>query len=198
MKSPTDNSRPTPVAGPACRRARHGFTLIELLTVIGIIGILSAISFGIIKGVNSTAMEARTRSELASIELALEQYKGVNGDYPQTNIPEQLFDALMGRLGPKMATLSPPEKPFLNDISIFTITNPKLINTPNSNQLLDPWGNYYRYVYKVGLTGSAWTQPPLLYSFGPDMVGVETLAGGSGGLLDMSDARNQDNIFPGN
>ena len=115
---------------PMCksRLSRHpterAFTLIELLTVISIIAILSAITFGVVKGVNDRAAIAQAKAELASLAQALESYKMQYGDYPQFAVPPGtgtpassalattsdinivysaqgiLFNALMGKRGP--------------------------------------------------------------------------------------------------
>ena len=102
----------------------RAFTLIELLTVISIIAILSAITFGVVKGVNDRAAIAQAKAELASLAQALESYKMQYGDYPQFAVPPGtgspassalattsdanivysaqgiLFNALMGKRGP--------------------------------------------------------------------------------------------------
>lgn len=64
------------------RDARSGFTLIELLTVIVIIAILSAISFGIMNGVQDAQNRAKAQAELAVLSQVIEQYKSAYGDYP--------------------------------------------------------------------------------------------------------------------
>ena len=82
-----------PFASPGHRRTslaasppagRRGFTLLELLTAITVIGILATISIGAIRGAKEHGNIARTRSELAALATALEQFKRLYGDYPQT------------------------------------------------------------------------------------------------------------------
>jgi len=67
---------------PRGRCAFKAFTLIELLTVIAIIGILSAITFGVVKGVGEHGKITRATAELASLTTALESYRQYYGDYP--------------------------------------------------------------------------------------------------------------------
>lgn len=68
-----------------CREAAAGgFTLLELLTVIAVIAILAALSVGAIRGAKERGMIARSRGELAAVSAALEQFKTLHGDYPQT------------------------------------------------------------------------------------------------------------------
>ncbi|MET0261690.1 MAG: prepilin-type N-terminal cleavage/methylation domain-containing protein, partial [Rariglobus sp.] len=69
----------------------RAFTLIELLTVIAIIAILAAITFGVVKGVNERAAIGQAKAELASLAQALEAYKLQYGDYPQAG---SQFDAV--------------------------------------------------------------------------------------------------------
>lgn len=64
--------------------SKRGFTLIELLTVMAILAILSSISFGVFKGVQSSQNRAKAKAELAVLSQALEQYKSSYGDYPWT------------------------------------------------------------------------------------------------------------------
>jgi prepilin-type N-terminal cleavage/methylation domain-containing protein len=66
------------------RGSDFGFTLLELLTVIGVLAILAAFSVGAVRGAKERANIARARSELAALVTALEEYKRLYGDYPQT------------------------------------------------------------------------------------------------------------------
>lgn len=70
---------------PVLRPGRTpAFTLIELLTVLAIVAILSAIALGGVTGAKQRANIARTKSELAALSAALEDYRRLYGDYPQT------------------------------------------------------------------------------------------------------------------
>jgi prepilin-type N-terminal cleavage/methylation domain-containing protein len=72
---------PVPARHPTSSR---GFTLLELLTVITVVGILATISIGAIRGAKERTNIARARAELAALVTALEHFKRLYGDYPQT------------------------------------------------------------------------------------------------------------------
>jgi prepilin-type N-terminal cleavage/methylation domain-containing protein len=143
----------------------RAFTLIELLTVIAIIAILAAITFGVIKGVNERAAIGQAKAELASLAQALESYKMQYGDYPQasdSNVVEttvakssqagKLFNALMGKLGPAGANIDGRVFVDASRLSISSATGlPTTGNTTSvDNAFLDPWGRFYVYAYKAG------------------------------------------------
>jgi len=172
--------------------------LVEMMIVIGLITTMIALSFNIAPAIFRRSLEAKARAQLVGISLALEQYKRAYGDYPQTDKPEQLFDALYGRRGPTMQTFNNPGRVFLTDLTNYTLSNPQSIDSIGTNVLLDPWSNYYRYVYKAqGLVGAAWTNPGyILYSFGPDGIGNEALTQDPpGGYPNRIDPANIDNIY---
>lgn len=58
-----------------------GFTLIELLVVIAIIGILSTVAMTSLGNARSKARDARRKTDLDAISLALEQYYAQYGTY---------------------------------------------------------------------------------------------------------------------
>ncbi len=60
----------------------RGFSLIELMVVVAIIGILTALIIVNIASSRAKARDARRVSDLAQIQLALEQYFSKNNVYP--------------------------------------------------------------------------------------------------------------------
>jgi prepilin-type N-terminal cleavage/methylation domain-containing protein len=141
-----------PARLPAGSRA---FTLLELLTVITVVGILMTITIGAVRGAKERATIAQARAELAALVTALEQFKRLYGDYPQTGeftqapatptaltvgpgvttAQAKLFNCLTGVFGARDLTnrLSGPN---LIEIGKFT-TNP----TTLTNQFLVPVSN---------------------------------------------------------
>ncbi len=61
---------------------KKGFTLIELIVVITIIGFLVSIVFVSFNGARAQSRDQKRISDIASIQLALEQYFNKNGRYP--------------------------------------------------------------------------------------------------------------------
>lgn len=60
---------------------KRGFTLIELLVVIAIIGILASVILAALNSARSKARDARRKSDLQQIALALELYHDKHGTY---------------------------------------------------------------------------------------------------------------------
>ena len=61
---------------------KKGFTLIELMVVIAIIGILTAIITANFTTAKSKARDAKRVSDIAQLQLVLEQYFDKNSEYP--------------------------------------------------------------------------------------------------------------------
>ena len=68
-------------------RNEFGFTLIELLIVIGIIGILTAISTIAYSSVTKNSRDQRRKVDIEQVRSALEMYRSnqVNGNYPSNS-----------------------------------------------------------------------------------------------------------------
>src|SRR5579863_9211047 len=69
------------------KRAVSGFTLIELLVVLAILGILAAAVVSYLNPIAQLqkANDAKRKSDLETIQRALELYYQDNGSYPQSN-----------------------------------------------------------------------------------------------------------------
>jgi general secretion pathway protein G len=173
-------------------RSRRGrpsaFTLLELLVVIAVVAILSGIVLGFGRRAAESGRNARARAELAALSAALESYKLAYGDYPRTNLPARLLQSLLGQRGPgDQATSGMP----LIELARFTASGTADPLASDATELLDPWGNPFRYAYKSQLP---WTNPAyVLYSAGPD--GADTAALRSGGFPDAAALGNPDNLW---
>jgi len=158
---------------------RSGFTLIELLVVIGIIGLLSAITFGLFRSANSSRNKSKSRGDIQAIALACQSYRKTYGDFPcsATGTDERfrrdLLDQLIGRKiirtttpgspptlenydkGRESEVPKPPMRSFLNLGEVNTNDNSKLGaddwkgGNPASREFVDAWGNPYDYRYRV-------------------------------------------------
>ena len=62
----------------------RGFTLIELLVVIAIIGILSSVVLASLSSARYKGNDAKRRSDLHSLQTAIELYYTTNSAYPST------------------------------------------------------------------------------------------------------------------
>ena len=62
--------------------SKKGFTLIELLVVIAIIGVLASTVLASLNGARAKARDARRKSDIRQLKLALEFYFDTNNIYP--------------------------------------------------------------------------------------------------------------------
>ena len=68
----------------AARNDQRGFTLIELLVVIIILGVLAAVVVFSVRGISDNSEEAACKTELRTVETAIEAYYAENNSYPTT------------------------------------------------------------------------------------------------------------------
>jgi len=175
-------------------RKRNAFTLVELLVVIGVIAILSAITFGIASGVYQRQARSTAQAELAALSAALDAYKLEHEGYPEATGTawsgengERLFQALTGQIDPNNVDID--GRSFV-DVSKFTLQDEENASEISANNLfIDPWGT--AYVYQYDADQSAWNRYGfVLLSAGPDgQVGAI-----ENGIVDEDDPLNTDNI----
>jgi prepilin-type N-terminal cleavage/methylation domain-containing protein len=193
-------------------RTRHaGFTLIELLTVIAVIGILAALTFGMVSGIKERSNLRRAEADLAALSDALERYKTQFGDYPRTgaaandplaespsaaDAPGILFNALTGKRGPTVNNITLEGRSFI-DLDRFRLQDPSALPLEGKNQqpnaIVDPWNRRYVYAYNPPPGSAAWQNPSyVLYSVGSD--GLHQFPPANG-FPDFQHASNIDNIY---
>ena len=124
------------------RRTQGGFTLIEIMVVVVILGLLATFAMTNVIGEPDKARVVKARSDLQSIESALERYKLDNFVYPST---EQGLKALVEKptIGPEPRSFPP---------------GGYLKKTPQ-----DPWGREYQYLDSQDTGGR-----PQVYTLGAD------------------------------
>ncbi len=105
---------------------RNGFTLIEIMVVVVILGILATIVLTNVMGREDEARINAAKTQIRSLEGALDGYKLDNGFYPST---DQGLDALIHK--PETGRI--PQK-WKEDGYLKPARIPK-----------DPWGNPYQY-----------------------------------------------------
>jgi prepilin-type N-terminal cleavage/methylation domain-containing protein len=92
MKNDMAKTGVSPIRTPrSALRTRSAFTLIELLIVVAIIAILAALIMPITFAVNRQKIRNRTKTELAQIESAIENYKSKHNFYPPDNPGDPMF-----------------------------------------------------------------------------------------------------------
>jgi prepilin-type N-terminal cleavage/methylation domain-containing protein len=67
------------------KREKRGFTLVELLTVLAIVALLVSLLIPSLTMIRNAAKEAKQKSQLTEIGLALTAFRGDYGDYPPSN-----------------------------------------------------------------------------------------------------------------
>jgi type II secretory pathway pseudopilin PulG len=143
-------------------RRTSAATLIELLTVMSVLAVLAAIAIGTLVGLQQRGALARSRSELAALAAALEEFKRHYGDYPQLGefahaalVPAsatagpgtataeaRLFNCLTGVFGPRaFATTDRISGPNFLEGSRFLETSSGLLNGAVTATFLVPAAN---------------------------------------------------------
>ena len=87
---------------------KTGFTLIEIILVVVIIGILAGIGLPKLGGKSDQAKIAQAQGNISMLEVAIQEYEILNGDYPTTL--DGLLDESKG--GPFLAKKKIPSDPW--------------------------------------------------------------------------------------
>jgi prepilin-type N-terminal cleavage/methylation domain-containing protein len=127
-----------------------GFSILELLAVLVIISLLTGLTIGVAKYAHTKAAIARTRSEIAAMEMALEHYKNDNGGYP----------AAGANWLRATASGYPGVVEYSNSAVLYTALavgpkryfsfrgdqlRPVVVNGITTTNVIDPFGNPYNY-----------------------------------------------------
>ncbi len=152
-----------------------GFTLIEMLAVITIIVILAGLVVGGMGFVNDRQATEKAKTQIAMLSAAIEEYKLDHGSYPATANSSSGLTGTNSITVYDMSETSQPAKSLLyvlytkgvevldDDNEDYPIYIPELDPDNNkqgwtsssSDNILDPWGNPYRYRTAYSKTGSS-------------------------------------------
>jgi prepilin-type N-terminal cleavage/methylation domain-containing protein len=140
-------------------RFSGGFTLIELVTVIAIIAVLAGLLMPALHRARVKALDAKAKSMIASLQLALSMYETDYGVYPQSaNINGQVNGN----------SKSPNISGYYNLVKALSVTtgggpymqfkNSDLDGSLSASMpvLLDPWRRAYVYVSQKYWNGTKW------------------------------------------
>ena len=128
-------------ATPNARKRQRGLTLVELLVVVAILGLISTIVvINVLPALDQSSVQ-KARTDIASIEAALQQYRLDNLDYPSDQ-------AGLAALRAAPSDLRQPDR-YRQGGYIQRLPD-------------DPWGNPYQYAYPGELGAFD------VYSFGRD------------------------------
>ena len=166
------------------RRSR-GFSLIELLVVVVIVGVLASITIGVSAGASRRAAMSRARTELATLNAALEEYRRVFRRYPAQATSNGLFRALVGPTNPMGTPVD--RRAFVTLQGLATATGDHSLA---GNAFVDPWDQPYRYAPIAGDHRSGF----VLYSIGEDGLDAPPT---TDGVIDTDAPANFDNIYAG-
>lgn len=80
---------------------RGGFTLVELLVVIGILGILMSVAFGVFGGASDAALASKCMTNMRNLSVAAYNYASANsdGNFPAAGSHEYVLTYVQERVG---------------------------------------------------------------------------------------------------
>jgi prepilin-type N-terminal cleavage/methylation domain-containing protein len=190
-------------AATPSRPSHRGFTLVELLIVIFIVALLATLILGAVNMAQKKARIAKTRSDLAAIASALEQYKSDFRSYPGQSEPINtrtiLAQALIGpgpatedgaegsgfRIpDPATNTFSPNSKKWEAYLSPERFQTKRMPPVTGRWVILDHFGNPIRYYPKRRNFNPKTVNPGATPPTG--LVGDETIAG----IFDLRDGEH--------
>ena len=142
--------------------ARRGFTLIELLAVLMIISILTYFLVSNMAGSIDVVDEGVVKNRMATMRAALAQYSDEKGDYPRSQLPndlgtapnalnvgsECLYLALCAEGAPGFGTLDKPEE-LCNSDGDSLSKRVKGFESQELFELADAWGNPVAYIHHL-------------------------------------------------
>ncbi len=125
------------------RTNKKGFTLIELLVVVSIIGLLASVILASLNNARGKARDARRKSDIHQIQLALNLYFGTNGSYPASSGATQPNSAWFSSADASWNTFQTALLPYISAL-------PK---DPQENNIATEWVTTgYHYYYYAGTT----------------------------------------------
>ncbi|HRR34601.1 MAG TPA: type II secretion system protein GspG [Kiritimatiellia bacterium] len=112
------------------KQRREAFTLMEMMVVVGMLGLLMAVTFSGVGQARERARRAKANAEVRELVNAILAYEAAEGELPVTQEPvdatEESLADLLGNSG-----------------------GPVYLNIPVKGAFLDPWGKPYRF--RIGL-----------------------------------------------